>query len=104
MVLAFDRALLENINKASEELRKIGMTVQGQFSDEQIAQYMSIMRDLSKDYMNIVGINALHLLETSSVLLSRLQGANAEERAQLQRVCSSIDQFVALVKQGQPSK
>ena len=54
--------------------------------------------------MNIVGINALHLLETSSAVLSRLQGANAEERAQLQRVCASIDQFVALVKQKQSSK
>lgn len=103
-MLTFDRAVLENINRASEELRKAGLMVQGQFSDEQIAQYMGIMRDLSKDYMNIVGINALHLLETSSALLSRLQGANAEERAQLQRVCSSIDQFVAMVKQRQPSK
>ena len=104
MELTFDREVLENINRASEELRKAGLMVQGQFADEQIAQYMRIMRDLSKDYMNIVGINALHLLETSSVLLSRLQGANAEERAQLQRVCSSIDQFVALVKQKQSSK
>lgn len=104
MELIFDKQLLENVNTASEELRKIGLAVQGQFSDEQIAQYMSIMRDLSKDYMNIVGINALHLLETSSALLSRLHGANAEERAQLQRVCSSIDQFVTLVKQGRPSK
>jgi hypothetical protein len=104
MELTFDRGVLENINRASEELRKAGLMVQGQFSDEQIAQYMRIMRDLSKDYMNIVGINALHLLETSSAVLSRLQGANAEERAQLQRVCASIDQFVALVKQKQSSK
>lgn len=104
MELTFDREVLENINRASQELRKAGLMVQGQFSDEQIAQYMRIMRDLSKDYMNIVGINALHLLETSSAVLSHLQGANAEERAQLQRVCSSIDQFVALVKQKQSSK
>ena len=104
MELTFDREVLENINRASQELRKAGLMVQGQFSDEQIAQYMRIMRDLSKDYMNIVGINALHLLETSSAVLSRLQCANAEERAQLQRVCASIDQFVALVKQKQSSK
>lgn len=97
----FDRELLANINRASEELRKIGLDVQGQFTEKQIQQYMQIMRDLSKDYMNIVAINALQLMETSSVLLSRLQGANSEERSQIQRVCSSMDQFVALVKQNQ---
>ena len=97
----FDRELLANMNRASEELRKIGLDVQGQFTEKQIQQYMQIMRDLSKDYMNIVAINALQIIETSSVLLSRLQGANAEERSQIQRVCSSMDQFVALVKQNQ---
>ena len=43
MELTFDREVLENINRASEELRKAGLMVQGQFSDEQIAHYMSIM-------------------------------------------------------------
>lgn len=99
MELTFDRQVLANINEASKRLQKAGLTVQAQFTEKQIAEYMSIMRDLSKDYMNVVGLNAIHLLETSSLLLSRLQGANAEERAQLQKVCSSIDQFVALVKQ-----
>lgn len=102
MELIFDKQLLENVNTASNELRKIGLAVQGQFTEKQIAQYMSIMRDLSKDYMNIVGINALHLLETSSAILSQLKGANSEEQAQIQKVCFSIDQFVALVKQRQP--
>lgn len=97
----FDKELLANINRASEELRKIGLDVQGQFTEKQIQQYMEIMRDLSKEYMNIVSINALHLIETSSVLLSRLEGANAEERSQIQRICASMDQFVALVKQNQ---
>lgn len=99
MELTFDKQVLANINEASKRLQKAGLTVQAQFTEKQIAEYMSIMRDLSKDYMNVVGLNAVHLLETSSLLLSRLQGANAEERAQLQKVCSSIDQFVALVKQ-----
>lgn len=99
MELTFDRQVLANINEASNRLQKAGLTVQAQFTEKQIAEYMSIMRDLSKDYMNVVGLNAVHLLETSSLVLSRLQGANAEERAQLQKVCSSIDQFVALVKQ-----
>ena len=99
MELTFDKQVLANINEASKRLQKVGLTVQAQFTEKQIAEYMNIMRDLSKDYMNVVGLNAIHLLETSSLLLSRLQGANAEERAQLQKVCSSIDQFVALVKQ-----
>ena len=99
MELTFDKQVLANINEASKRLQKVGLTVQAQFTEKQIAEYMNIMRDLSKDYMNVVGLNAIHLLETSSLLLSRLQGANAEERAQMQKVCSSIDQFVALVKQ-----
>ena len=99
MELTFDKQVLANINEASKRLQKVGLTVQAQFTEKQIAEYMNIMRDLSKDYMNVVGLNAIHLLETSSLLLSRLQGANAEERDQMKKVCSSIDQFVALVKQ-----
>lgn len=104
MELTFDKAVLANINTLCKELQEIGISVQNQLTDEQKEKYLQIMREGCKDYMNIVGIHALHLIETSSVLLSRMEGANAAEKAEIQRICASMDQFVALVKQGQSSK
>lgn len=101
MPLTFDQDLLVNIHDASKRIEEIGLNVQDKLTEKQVEQYLSVIRELSKDYMNIVGLHALHLIETSSVLLSRLQGANQEEKSQLQRICSSMDQFVALVKQNQ---
>lgn len=103
MELTFDKEVLKNINRASKELQALGLTVQSQLTEEQVNKYLQIMRDLSKEYMNIVGIHAVHLLETSSLLLSCLEGASPEEKAQIQKVCASIDQFVALVKQNPQS-
>lgn len=99
MEVGFDQAIMRHVDEACKRLQEANINAQNQLSESERLKYLEIIRDLSKEHMNLVGIHAIHLIETSSLLLSKLQGASPEEKSQIQRVCASMDQFVALVKQ-----